>query len=92
MVIRWQAGNILKKLTRSVFTSLPGQAQDYIVNNSLQSLCDQHRNIRRVSSSIITTALEEQNEPFRRWPNLIKTLANYTPAVCYETKRFCPNH
>ena len=78
MVIRWQAGNILKKLTRTVFTSLPGQAQDYIVNNSLQSLCDQHRNIRRVSSSIITTALEEQNEPFRRWPNLIKTLANYT--------------
>ena len=80
MIVRWQAGNLLNKLTRSKFTNLPMQVQNSIMENSLQSLCDQHRNIRRVSASIVTTALNqaEQNFPFRRWPELIKTLANLT--------------
>ncbi len=80
MVIRWQSGNLLNKLTRNNFTKLPVPIQNYIMESSLQSLCDQHHNIRRVSSSIITTAVNqaEQNFPFRRWPNLIKTLANLT--------------
>ena len=82
-MIRWRAGTLLKttlgKVEKRVFQSLTPQYRNYIMQNAIGMLGDENKNIRRVSSSIVTTALNtEQNNPLRLWPNLVSQLATMT--------------
>jgi hypothetical protein len=77
---RWLAGILLKttlrKSSKRIFQQLPQQFRAYIMENALRMLGDSNKNIRRVAGSIVTTALNtEQNEPLSKWPALIRNLA-----------------
>eukprot|EP00505_MAST-04D_sp_SCG-Rhode-Island_P005526 Stramenopile-MAST_4_protein_5526 len=69
---RWRAGTLLKttlgKSNKRIFQQLPQHFRAYIMENALGALGDSNKNIRRVAGSIVTTALNtEQNEPLSKW-------------------------